>query len=39
MVAHGFRTDRWHITGAVISLIGVAVIIYAPNALRSASGS
>jgi small multidrug resistance family-3 protein len=26
-----FRPDRWDITGAVICLIGVAVIMYAPR--------
>src|SRR5215212_7915533 len=26
----GFRRDRWHITGALICLIGVGVIMYAP---------
>ncbi|MCZ8380728.1 YnfA family protein [Mycobacterium sp. CPCC 205372] len=31
MVADGFRPDRWDITGAVVSLIGVGVIMYAPR--------
>ncbi|HEY5786940.1 MAG TPA: YnfA family protein [Microlunatus sp.] len=34
MVADGFRPDRWDITGALICLVGVAIIMYAP---RSAS--
>lgn len=28
----GFRPDRWDIAGALICLIGVAVIMYAPRA-------
>ena len=32
MVADGFRPDRWDIAGALICLIGVAVIMYAPRA-------
>jgi small multidrug resistance family-3 protein len=27
----GFRPDRWDITGALICLVGVAVIMYAPH--------
>ncbi len=27
----GFRPDRWDITGALICLIGVAIIMYAPR--------
>lgn len=31
MVADGFRPDRYDIAGALICLIGVAVIMYAPR--------
>lgn len=31
MVADGFRPDRWDITGALVSLVGVGVIMYAPR--------
>ncbi|MCV7173595.1 YnfA family protein [Mycobacterium manitobense] len=31
MVADGFRPDRWDITGAAVSLVGVGVIMYAPR--------
>ncbi len=31
MVVDKFRPDRWDIMGAVICLIGVAVIMYAPR--------
>ncbi|TMR15812.1 YnfA family protein [Nonomuraea turkmeniaca] len=31
MVADGFRPDRWDVIGALICLIGVAVIMYAPR--------
>lgn len=31
MIADGFRPDRWDVTGALICLIGVAVIMYAPR--------
>jgi small multidrug resistance family-3 protein len=31
VVMDGFRPDRWDITGALICLIGVAVIMYAPR--------
>jgi len=36
MVVDKFRPDRWDIIGAVICLLGVAVIMYAP---RAADGS
>jgi small multidrug resistance family-3 protein len=32
MLVDGFRPDRWDITGALICLIGVFVIMYAPRA-------
>nr|WP_255626850.1 hypothetical protein [Cellulomonas xiejunii] len=28
----GFRPDRWDVTGALVCLVGVAVIMYAPRA-------
>ena len=31
MVFDGFRPDRWDVGGAVICLLGVAVIMYAPR--------
>jgi small multidrug resistance family-3 protein len=31
MAMDGFRPDRWDIVGAVICLVGVAVIMYAPR--------
>ena len=31
MVMDGFRPDRYDITGAVICLVGVAVIMYSPR--------
>lgn len=31
MVLDGFRPDRWDIIGAVICLMGVAVIMFAPR--------
>lgn len=31
MALDGFRPDRWDITGALIALIGVGVIMYAPR--------
>jgi len=31
MVADGFRPDRWDVSGALICLVGVAVIMYAPR--------
>lgn len=32
MVLDGFRPDRFDVTGALICLLGVAVIMYAPRA-------
>jgi small multidrug resistance family-3 protein len=31
MAMDGFRPDRWDITGALVCLLGVAVIMYAPR--------
>lgn len=31
IVLDGFRPDRWNITGALICLLGVVVIMYAPR--------
>lgn len=31
MVVDGFRPDRYDVTGALVCLIGVAVIMYAPR--------
>lgn len=31
MVADGYRPDRWDVTGALVCLLGVAVIMYAPR--------
>ena len=31
MVVDGFRPDRWDVIGALICLVGVAVIMYAPR--------
>lgn len=31
MAMDGFRPDRWDVVGALICLVGVAVIIYAPR--------
>jgi len=31
MVVDKFRPDRWNIIGAIVCLIGVAVIMYAPR--------
>jgi len=31
MALDGFRPDRWDISGALICLLGVAVIMYAPR--------
>ncbi|MFB4273786.1 MULTISPECIES: YnfA family protein [unclassified Nonomuraea] len=31
MVMDGFRPDRWDVIGALICLVGVAVIMYAPR--------
>lgn len=33
MVVDKFRPDRWDITGAVICVVGVAVIMYGPRAV------
>ncbi len=30
-VADGFRPDRWDVVGALVCLVGVAVIMYAPR--------
>jgi len=32
MIFDGFRPDRWDLAGALICLLGVAVIMYAPRA-------
>jgi small multidrug resistance family-3 protein len=32
MALDGFRPDRWDVIGALICLVGVAVIMYAPRA-------
>jgi small multidrug resistance family-3 protein len=31
MVADGFRPDRWDVGGAVVCLLGVGLIMYAPR--------
>ncbi|WP_248965444.1 YnfA family protein [Sphaerisporangium perillae] len=31
MFVDGFRPDRWDVIGALVCLVGVAVIIYAPR--------
>ena len=31
MALDGFRPDRWDVTGALICLVGVGVIMYAPR--------
>ena len=31
LIADGFRPDRWDVTGALICLVGVAIIMYAPR--------
>jgi small multidrug resistance family-3 protein len=31
MVLDGLRPDRWDVAGALICLIGVAIIMYAPR--------
>ena len=31
MVADGFKPDKWDISGALICLVGVALIMYAPR--------
>ena len=32
MAADGFRPDRYHVLGAAVCVVGVAVIMYAPRA-------
>ena len=32
MVVDGFRPDRWDLTGALVCLVGVALIMYGPRA-------
>ncbi|GAB3963253.1 YnfA family protein [Streptomyces sparsus] len=32
MVVDGFRPDRWDVIGALVCLLGVALIMYAPRA-------
>jgi small multidrug resistance family-3 protein len=32
IVLDGFRPDRWDVTGALICLLGVLIIMYAPRA-------
>ncbi|MEU6724026.1 YnfA family protein [Nonomuraea wenchangensis] len=32
MIVDGFRPDRWDIAGALVCLVGVLVIMYAPRA-------
>ncbi|MEU8889061.1 YnfA family protein [Streptomyces sp. NPDC048442] len=31
MVADGYRPDRWDVTGALVCLLGMALIMYAPR--------
>nr|WP_304610585.1 YnfA family protein [Mycolicibacterium sp. P1-18] len=31
MAFDGFRPDRWDVTGAIVCILGVAVIMYAPR--------
>ena len=31
MVVDGFRPDRWDVTGALVCLVGVGLIMYAPR--------
>lgn len=31
MAVDGFRPDRWDVLGALLCLVGVAVIMYAPR--------
>lgn len=31
MVVDGFRPDRWDVTGALVCLVGVALIMYGPR--------
>ncbi|WP_280346918.1 YnfA family protein [Nocardia neocaledoniensis] len=33
MALDGFRPDRWDVLGAVVCLIGVGIIMYAPRAV------
>lgn len=33
MVVDGFRPDRWDIAGALVCLVGVALIMYAPRSV------
>ena len=35
MLVDGFRPDRWDVIGALICLVGVAVIMYMPRALET----
>ena len=37
MIADGFRPDRWDIAGAVLSLIGVGLLMYDPRCCGSSS--
>jgi small multidrug resistance family-3 protein len=30
-VADGFRPDRWDVAGALVCLVGVALLMYAPR--------
>ena len=31
MVADGFRPDRWDVVGALVALVGVGLVMYAPR--------
>ncbi|MEZ0071445.1 YnfA family protein [Planotetraspora sp. GP83] len=31
MVVDGFRPDRWDVTGAIVCVLGVLIIMYAPR--------
>ncbi|GAA1164506.1 YnfA family protein [Ornithinimicrobium humiphilum] len=33
MVVDGFRPDRWDVAGALVCLVGVALIMYAPRSV------
>ncbi|MFC4375119.1 YnfA family protein [Nocardia halotolerans] len=33
MALDGFRPDRWDVTGALVCLVGVGIIMYAPRGL------
>jgi len=33
MAVDGFRPDRWDVSGALVCLVGVALIMYAPRAI------